>query len=109
MWKGEAGEGWAGTKLPTQRLLESLGRGWAMDLYLGCLPLDLNREWIVGVAGMEVERWVRDNCMYQRPWNFVYSRESTGGKKEEDLGVERTCCQLGHELTCIWTLCVPFL
>lgn len=49
-----------------------------------------------GVAGMEVERWVGDNCVYQRPWHFVYGRGSADGKKEEDLGVERTCSQLGH-------------
>lgn len=58
-------------------------------------PIGFEQRVSCGVAGMEVERWVRDNCMYQRPWHLVCGRGSADGKKEEDLGVERTCCQLG--------------
>lgn len=60
-------------------------------------PIGFEQRVSCGVAGMEVERWVRDGSqMYQRPWHLVCSRGSAYGKKEEDLGVEKTCCQLGH-------------
>lgn len=72
-------------------------------------PIGFEQRVSCGVAGMEVERWVRDNCMYQRPWHLVCGRGSADGEKKEDLGVERTCCQLGPGISMHWTLRVPFL
>lgn len=71
-------------------------------------PIGFEQRVSCGVAGMEVERWVRDNCIRDHgTWSAA--EEVQMEKRRKIWELKGLAVNWGMELTCNWTLRVPFL